>query len=127
MGDGGGERRWWRSRTRGSPLPADHLDSTHTCLNNPENHQKTSRMDYPEPSVDKRPTEEGRKGGEAVSATRTAGREPGQWRGSPPARQSPQVWLAKAEGPDCMSSDSQWDLTSGILKVNSSALRDQGG
>ena len=42
----------------GSPRPADHLDSTHTCLNNPENHQKTSRTDSPEPSIDKRPMEE---------------------------------------------------------------------
>ena len=70
----------------GSPHPADHLDSTHTCLNNPENHQKTNRMDYLEPSVDKRPTEEGRKGGEAVHATRTGGKEPGQWRGSQPSK-----------------------------------------
>ena len=83
----------------GSPRPADHLDSNHTCLNNPENCQKTSRMDSPEPSIDKRPTEEGRKGDEAVCATRTGRREPG-WRGSLPAKQSPQVWLAKVEGPD---------------------------
>ena len=81
-----------------SPCPADHLDSTHSCLNNPENHQKTSRTDSPEPSADERPTEEGRKGGEA-RATQTGGREPG-WRGSPPAKQRPGVWLAKAEGPD---------------------------
>ena len=41
-----------------------------------------------------------------------------------PIRQgrAPEVWLAKVEGPDCMSSDSQWDLTAGMLKVNSSAL-----
>ena len=39
----------------GSPHPADHLDSTHTCLNNPGNHQKTSRMDSLEPSLDERP------------------------------------------------------------------------
>ena len=44
-----------------------------------------------------------------------------------PARQSPRDWLAKAEGPDCMSSDGQRDLTSGMLKVNSSALREWGG
>ena len=37
--------RWWRKRTLGSPRPADHLDSTYTCLNNPENCQKTSRTD----------------------------------------------------------------------------------
>ena len=57
-----------------------------------------------------------------MCATRTGGREPGQWKGSHPARQSPQVWLAKVEGPDCMSSDSQQDLKSQMLKVNSSAL-----
>ena len=45
-------------------------------------------MDSPEPSVDKRPTEEGRKGGEAVHATWTGGRDPG-WRGIPLAKQSP--------------------------------------
>ena len=39
-------------------------------------------MDSPEPSIDKRPTEEGRKDGEAVRPTRTGGREPGWWRGS---------------------------------------------
>ena len=64
-----------------------------------------------EPSSDQRPTEEGRKGGEAVHATWTGGREPGR-RGSLPAKQSPQVWLAKAEGPDRVCSDSKWDLTS---------------
>ena len=40
---------------------------------------------------------------------------------------APEVWLAKVEGPDSVSSESQWDLTSGMLKVNSSALREQGG
>ena len=29
---------------------------------------------------------------------------------------APKVWLAKVEGPDSVSSDSQWDLTSGMLK-----------
>ena len=48
----------------GSLCPADCLDSTHICLNNPENCQKTSRTDTLEPSVDKRLTEEGRKGRE---------------------------------------------------------------
>ena len=62
----------------GSLHPADHLDSTHTCLNNPENHQKTSRTDSPEPSVDERPMEEGRKGGEAVHTTQTGRKEPGR-------------------------------------------------
>ena len=75
----------------------------------------TSRTDSLEPSTDKRPTEESRKGGEAVHATWTGGREPGQWRGSPLARQSPQVWLAKAEGLDGVCSDSQWYLTYGML------------
>ena len=71
----------------GAPRPADHLiDLIHICINNPENRQKTSRMDSPEPSVDKRPTEEGRKGREVVHATWTGGREPGPWRGSPPGK-----------------------------------------
>ena len=82
----------------GSPRPADHLDSTHICLNNPENFQKTSRMDSPEPSVDKRPKEEGRKGREAVHATRTGGRELGWWRGSPPGRPEPLSLACKSRG-----------------------------
>ena len=42
-----------------------------------------------------------------------------------PARQgrAPEVWLAEVEGPDSMSSDSQRDLTTGMLKGNSSAWR----
>ena len=75
-------RRWQCRRTLGSPRPADHLDSTHICLNNPENCQKTSRTDSPEPSVDKRPTEDDRKGREVVHTTRTGRRESGRWRGS---------------------------------------------
>ena len=74
------EGRWRCRRTLGSPRLADHLDSTYTCLNNPENHQKTSRTESPEPSADERPTEEGKKGGEAVRAPRTGRREP-EWRG----------------------------------------------
>ena len=70
--------------------------------------------------------EEGRKGREAVRATGTGGREPRGGGATHLARQSPPVWLAKAEGPDCMSSHSQRDLTSGILKVNSSVLREWG-
>ena len=69
-------------------------------------------MDSPDPSVDERPTEEGRKGREAVRTTRTDRREPRR-RGSPPAKQSPRVWLAKAEGPDGVCSDSKHDLASG--------------
>ena len=69
-------------------------------------------MDSPEPSVDKRPVEEGRKGREAVRAPRTGGRELGQ-RGSLLAKQSPQVCLAKAEGPDGMCFDNKRDLPSG--------------
>ena len=72
-------------------------------------------MDSLEPSVDKRPTEEGMKGGEAVRATRTGGRETGRWKGSPPGKVEPRVWLAKAEQPDCVSSDIQPDLTLGML------------
>ena len=56
--------------------------------------------------------EEGRKGWEAVCATRTGRREPGQ-RSGPPVKQRPQVWLAKAEGPDPVCSDSKQDLASG--------------
>ena len=41
--------------------------------------------------------------------------------------EAPKVWLAKAEGPHSVSSDSQQDVTSGMFKVNSSALREQGG
>ena len=92
--------------------PADHLDSTCTCLNNPENRQRISRTESPEPSADERPTEEGTKGGEAVRAPQTGGRELGR-RGSLPAKRSPRVWLAKAEGPDRVCSDSKHDLASG--------------
>ena len=94
--------------------PADPLDSTHICLNNPENHQKTSRMDSLKPSTDERPIEEGRKGGEAVRATQTGRKAPGQ-RGSPLAKQSPRVWLVKTEGWDGVCLESKRDLTSGRL------------
>ena len=79
-------------------------------------------MESLEPSADERPTEEGRKGGEAVHAPRTGGREPGRRAGSP-AKQSPRVWLAKAEGPDGLCSDSKRDLASGRSQVNSSARK----
>ena len=78
--------------------PADHLDSTHICLNNPENRQKTSRMDSLEPSIEKRPTEEGRKGGEVVHTTWTGRREPGQWRGSPSGKAEPLNLTNKSRG-----------------------------
>ena len=39
---------------------------------------------------------------------------------------APEVWLAKAEGPDSVSSDSQQDFTCGILTGNSSALGERG-
>ena len=68
--------------------------------------------------------EEGRKDGEVVCAYTDWREGAGRWRGSPPGKAEP---LAKAEGPESMSSDSQWDLTSGMLKVNSSALREWGG
>ena len=82
----------------GSPRPADRLDSTHIGLNNPENHQKSSRMDSPEPSIDKRPTEEGWKGREVVCATGTGGREPGWWKGSPPCKAEPPSLACKSRG-----------------------------
>ena len=82
--------------------PADHLHSTYTCLNNPENRQRISRMESPEPSTDERPMEEGRKGGEAVRAPQTGGREPGQ-RGGSPAKQSPESGWRKQRGrKDCV-------------------------
>ena len=99
-------------RRRLTVRPADHLDSTYTCLNNPENRERISRTESPEPSADERPTEEGRKGGEAVRAPRTGGREPGR-RGGLPAKQSPRVQLAKAEGPDGLCSHNKRDLASG--------------
>ena len=94
--------------------PAGHLDSTYTCLNKPENRQKTSRMDSLEPSADERPTEEGRKGGDVEHATRTGRKEPGQ-RGGPLAKQSSRVWLPKVERPDGVCLDREQDLTSGRL------------
>ena len=54
-------------------------------------------MESPEPSADERPTEEGRKGGEAVCAPRTGRREPGQ-RGGPLAKQSPESGLQERRG-----------------------------
>ena len=72
-----------------SPRPADCVDSTHIGLNNPENCQKTSRTNSLELSIDKRPTEEGRKGKEVVLATRTGRREQGRWRGSPTGKAEP--------------------------------------
>ena len=83
----------------GSPCPAEHLDSTHICLNNPENHKKTSRTDTPEPSIDEGPMEEGRKGREVVRATRIGGRELGWWRGSLPIKaEPPESGLQKQRG-----------------------------
>ena len=77
------------------------------------------------PSADERPTEEGRKGGEVVSATRTGGRERGL-RGSLLAKQSPRVWLAKAEGPDGVCSDSKRDIASGSSAQKAGRLEDKG-
>ena len=75
-------------------------------------------MDSLEASTDERPTEEGRKGGEAVRATRTGDWREGAREEGQPARQEkplPRVWLAKAEGLDRVCSDSKGDLTSGRL------------
>ena len=81
----------------GSLHPADHLDSTHTCLNNPENRQKMSRMDSPETSIDKRPTEEGRKGQEEGPTLHgLAGGSQGGGGAARPARQSPQSLACKS-------------------------------
>ena len=46
-------------------------------------------MASPEPSIDKRPTEEGRKGREAVRVTGPGGKELGWWRGSSPSEVEP--------------------------------------
>ena len=56
-------------------------------------------MDSLEPRVDKRPTEEGRKGTEVVHTTQTGGREPGQWRCRPPGKgEPPKSGLQKPRG-----------------------------
>ena len=56
-------------------------------------------MDFLEPSVDQRPMEEGRKGGEVVHTRWTGGREPGWWRGSPrPQSRAPESDLQKWTG-----------------------------
>ena len=54
-------------------------------------------MESPEPSADERPTEEGRKGREAMRTPWTGGREPGQ-RGSLLAKQIPESGLQKRRG-----------------------------
>ena len=87
-------------RMLGSPRPADFLHSTHISLNNLENHQKTSRMDSLEPSIDERPTEEGGKHGEVMRATRTGGRKPEWWRVSllPDKAETPKSGSQKQRG-----------------------------
>ena len=54
-------------------------------------------MESPKPSAEESPTEEGRKGREAVRAARTGRREPGR-RGNPLAKQSPESGLQKWRG-----------------------------
>ena len=46
---------------------------------------------------------------------------------SPPSKTDAPSLACRLEGPDSVSSDSQRDLTSGMLKVNSPALRQWGG
>ena len=56
-------------------------------------------MDSLEPSLDERPMEEDRKGGEAVRATRTGRRDLGQCRGSPMGKaHPPKSGLQKQKG-----------------------------
>ena len=108
--------RWWCRRTLGSLHPASHLDSTYTCLNNPENHQKTSRTESPEPSADERPTEEGRKGGEEVRATPLHGLVGGsRGRGAASGQAETTSQAGKSGGADGVCLDSKRDLTSGRL------------
>ena len=96
--DGPLERgRWQRRRMLGSSCPADCSDCTYICLNNPENCQKTSKTDSLETGVDERPTEEGRKGGEVVRATRTGGSRGGGG-AVHLARQSPRSLAWKSGG-----------------------------
>ena len=58
-------------------------------------------MDSPEPSVDERVTEEGRKDGEVVRATRTGGRSRAEWR---PAGKTEFLSLA------CKSGGAGWSV-----------------
>ena len=70
-------------------------------------------MDSPEPSIEERPTEEGRKGGKAVRTTdwwEGAGAE-----GQPAGKAEPPSLAAKAERLDGVCSDSKRDLTSGRI------------
>ena len=89
--------RWQHRRMLGSPHSVDQLDSSHTCLNNPETSQKTSRMDSLGPSIDKRSREEGRDGREAVRDTQTGGRELG-WRAVCQQSRAPKSGLQKWRG-----------------------------
>ena len=91
--------RWWHRRTLGSPRPNDHLGSTYTCLNNPENRQKTSRTESLEPSADERPTGEGRKSGEGRGGARsTDWREGAGVEGRPAGQAQPPSLVGKSGG-----------------------------
>ena len=72
----------------GSPRPADHLDSTHICLNNPENHQNTSRTDSPEPRGPQKRV--GRAERQCMLHRLAVGNQ-GSGGAARPARQSPKV------------------------------------
>ena len=67
-----------------------------------ENHKKTSRMESLEPSADERPTEEGRKGGEAVHAPWTGRREPGRRGGRQPSRVPESGWQKQRGRTECV-------------------------
>ena len=82
----------------GSPHPADHLDSTHICLNNPENHLKTNRKDCPEPSVDKGPWKRVGRVERLCVLHRLAGGSWGSGRAAHGARQSPRSLACKSGG-----------------------------
>ena len=69
-------------------------------------------MESPEPNTDERPTEEGRKGSEAVCAPQTGGRELGRGAAHWPSRAPKSGWQ-KWRGFVC--SHSKRDLTSGRL------------
>ena len=80
-------------------------------------------MDSPESSVHKWPMEREGRAERWCALHGLVGGSQGRGGEARQARQSPQVWLAKAEGPDSMSADSQRDLTSAMLKVNSPPRR----
>ena len=105
--------RWQCRRTLGSPPPVDHLDSTYTSLNNPENHQKTSRTDSLEPSIDKRPRKRVGRAERRCMLHGLAGGSQGRGAASRQSIAEPPSLACKSGGAIGGCSDSKQDLTSG--------------